>query len=252
MEPEHENAGKEQAVPSDAADSRLAESCPEAAVHAGSSDSGPPLHYDIQASFSKKAYYYWGQVMPQNLTGGDPAAKSLWKAAASGDIATCESIAHKVESPRALIEKHNPYGLTAVHLAAANGHTHILRHFQKVAGSEALEVVTADGLAGTPLHWASAAGHIPAAMALLDACPTAVDRVDECKLSALSLAAMQAKVLMVCCLVRRGANVNSQDQNGCTALGWVLLRHRYSRRCCASGTCAGCSITLDARVVTTA
>lgn len=121
-------------------------------------------------------------------------------------------------------------GMTALHEAAANGRTGVVR---VLLGS--IAIGSKDDRGATPLHWAAAGGHDAVAGVLLEkgADAKAVDNSGRTALhyaaeakntsgtNALHLAARDGDLVVMQALLADGVDVNSRDSTGATALHWA-------------------------------
>lgn len=110
--------------------------------------------------------------------------------------------------------------VTLLHWAAINNRKDIIKYFLERGA-----VVDAIGgqLNGTPLHWATRQGHLPAVILLVQAGadPTIRD-VEGC--SCIHIASQFGHTSLVAYFIARGVNHDLQDRSGMTPLMWAAWR----------------------------
>ncbi|KAL4235703.1 Transient receptor putative cation channel subfamily A member 1 [Mactra antiquata] len=141
-------------------------------------------------------------------------------AARYGRYNTCKRLLDSTMGPN-IINETDGNGLTALHIAAQNGHTKIITLLMQKGA-----YVTKDDMDNSPLHLAAANGYTRSMKILLTVYPNLLDCMNKEKNTAVHLAAKANHASAVELLMTIGANFKRNDQDD-TFID-IVIRERHS------------------------
>ena len=114
--------------------------------------------------------------------------------------------------------KKSSNGKTPLHRAASAGNIDLMQQLI----NNGIDPAITDSIGQTPLHSAASSGNIAAIKFLIDKSPQIIDKADNSKRTALHLAAINGESEAIEYLLASGANINSQDTDGCQPIYYAV------------------------------
>ncbi|KAL5022245.1 hypothetical protein ScPMuIL_001400 [Solemya velum] len=165
-----------------------------------------PLHYASKGGYLvaiDDLIKYGATINPKNNDRQSP----FYFAARYGRYNTCKRLLESPQGPN-IINETDVDGLSALHIAAQNGHTKIITLLMEKGA-----YVTSDNHNNTPLHLAAAQGYTKSAGLLLSVHSNLLNAINKSRETPLHLAALNGQLSMVQLLMTSGATFSKNQDN---------------------------------------
>ncbi|KAL5022254.1 hypothetical protein ScPMuIL_001409 [Solemya velum] len=173
-----------------------------------------PLHYASKGGYLvaiDDLIKYGATINPKNNDRQSP----FYFAARYGRYNTCKRLLESPQGPN-IINETDVDGLSALHIAAQNGHTKIITLLMEKGA-----YVTSDNHNNTPLHLAAAQGYTKSARLLLSVHSNLLNAINKSRETPLHLAALNGQLSMVQLLMTSGATF-SKNQDSKTFFDYAI------------------------------